>query len=61
VIEKTWASRNPTGRTATHDKTDGQRPTLHARLDEARRTSHGFGYGVGDDMDDLLVEHGIDD
>jgi hypothetical protein len=40
---------------------DGQRPTLYARLDEVRRTSHNFGYGVGDDMDDLLAEHGVDD
>ena len=40
---------------------DGQRPTLYARLDKVRHTSHNFGYGVGDDMDDLLVEHGVDD
>ncbi|HVK94917.1 MAG TPA: hypothetical protein VM571_09340 [Noviherbaspirillum sp.] len=40
---------------------DGQRPTLYARLDEVRHTSHNVGYGVGDDMDDLLVEHGVDD
>lgn len=38
-----------------------QRPTLYARLDKVRRTSHNFGYGVGDDMDDLLVEHEVDD
>ncbi len=35
------------------------RPQLQDRLDAVRRTSHNFGYGVGDDMDDLLAEHGI--
>ena len=35
------------------------RPALHGRLDAVRRTSHDFGYGVGDDMDDLLAEYGI--
>ncbi|MDE2616845.1 MAG: hypothetical protein KGL73_07455 [Burkholderiales bacterium] len=37
------------------------RPELLARLDAVRRTSHNFGYGVGDDMDALLAEHGHDD
>lgn len=36
------------------------RPALMARLDAVRRISHDFGYGVGDDMDDLLAEHGFD-
>ena len=31
------------------------------RLDDVRRISHNFGYGVGDDMDALLTEHGVDD
>ena len=31
----------------------------HGRLDAVRRISHNFGYGVGDDMDDLLAEYGI--
>ncbi len=31
-----------------------------ARLDAVRHISHNFGYGVGDDMDDLLAEHAID-
>lgn len=35
------------------------RPALHGRMDAVRRISHNFGYGVGDDMDDLLAEHGI--
>ena len=35
------------------------RHDLHGRLDAVRRTSHNFGYGVGDDMDDLLAEYGI--
>ncbi len=39
---------------------DAARPALLARLDEVRRISHNFGYGVGDDMDELLVEHDID-
>lgn len=38
---------------------ENQQPELYKRLDAVRRISHNFGYGVGDDMDDLLVEHGI--
>jgi len=34
-----------------------QRDTMLDRLDAVRTISHKFGYGVGDDMDDLLVEH----
>jgi hypothetical protein len=37
---------------------EGKRPELLARLDAVRRMSHDFGYGVGDDMDALLAEHG---
>jgi hypothetical protein len=33
---------------------------LMARLDAVRHISHNFGYGVGDDMDDLLAEYGFD-
>lgn len=36
-------------------------PALLERLDDIRRISHNFGYGVGDDMDELLAEHGVDD
>ena len=36
------------------------RPELWARLHEIRRISYNFGYGVGDDMDELLAEHGVD-
>lgn len=32
---------------------------LLGRLDAVRSISHNFGYGVGDDMDDLLAEYGI--
>jgi hypothetical protein len=32
---------------------------LIARLDSVRHISHNFGYGVGDDMDDLLAEYGV--
>ena len=38
---------------------DDRRTELHGRLDAIRRISHNFGYGVGDNMDDLLAEHGI--
>lgn len=37
-----------------------QRPPLWARLDAVRRISHNFGYGVGDDMGDLLAEYEVD-
>jgi hypothetical protein len=36
------------------------RPALLARLDAVRHISHNFGYGVGDDMDGLLAESGVD-
>lgn len=36
------------------------KPALIARLDAVRHISHNFGYGVGDDMDDLLAEFGFD-
>lgn len=39
---------------------DEPRPALWARLDVVRRISHNFGYDVGDDMDELLAEHGVD-
>lgn len=39
---------------------DAQRAVLHERLDTVRRISHNFGYGVGDDMDALLIEYGVD-
>jgi hypothetical protein len=37
------------------------RPPLMGRLDAVRRLGHNLGYGVGDDMDDLLAEHRFDD
>lgn len=36
------------------------RPPLLGRLDAVRSLGHDLGYGVGDDMDDLLAEHGFD-
>ena len=39
---------------------EGPRSALLGRLDAVRRLGHNLGYGVGDDMDDLLVEHGFD-
>jgi hypothetical protein len=38
-----------------------QRSTLSARLDAVRDRSHNIGYGVSDNMDELLAEHGGDD
>lgn len=40
---------------------DAQRQPLWDRLDTVRGTCHNFGYGVGDEMDDLLAECGADD
>ena len=37
---------------------DGARPALVTRLDRVCLISHNFGYGVGDDMDDLLAKYG---
>ncbi len=42
-----------------HSLPEDARPDLLDRLDAVRRISHNFGYGVGDDMDDLLAEYGI--
>jgi hypothetical protein len=39
---------------------EAQRPVLRARLDGVRDRSHNFGYGVGDDLDTLLAQHGSD-
>ncbi len=38
-----------------------QRPALWTRLRMVRGRSHDIGYGVGEDMDALLIEHGADD
>ena len=38
-----------------------QRPPLWTRLQMVRDRSHDIGYGVGEDMDALLTEHGADD
>ena len=38
-----------------------QRPALWTRLQLVRDRSHDIGYGVGEDMDALLAEHGADD
>lgn len=37
------------------------RSVLLGRLDAVRCLGHSLAYGVGDDMDDLLAEHGFDD
>lgn len=41
--------------------TDTARQALLDRLDDVRHTSHNFGYGVGDELDELLAAHGVDD
>jgi hypothetical protein len=38
-----------------------QRPALWTRLQMVRDRSHDIGYGMGEDMDALLTEHGVDD
>ena len=42
---------------ATRQLSAGDRDALIARLDRVRTISHNFGYGVGDEMDDLLVDY----
>jgi len=39
---------------------EGRRSALLGRLDAVRRLGHNLGYGVGDNMDDLLAERGFD-
>lgn len=40
---------------------DAAQFTFWGRLCVVRNISHNFGYGVGDDMDELLSEYGVDD
>lgn len=40
---------------------ENRRAAFHERLGTVRDVSHNFGYGVGDDMDALLAEYGVDD
>ena len=42
---------------ATCQLSTRDRDALFARLDRVRTISHNFGYGVGDDMDDLLAKY----
>lgn len=42
---------------AIHSLPEDARPPLHGRMDAVRRISHNFGYGVGDEMDELLAEY----
>lgn len=46
---------------ATAALPSAQRAALRARLDAVRASCDGMGYGVGEDMDGLLAEHGGDD
>jgi hypothetical protein len=41
----------------TRQLSAGDRDALIARLDRVRTISHNFGYGVGDDVDDLLAKY----
>ena len=40
---------------------EANRPAWWERLDAVRQRSHNIGYGVGENMDELLAEHGVDD
>jgi hypothetical protein len=40
---------------------EAQRPALWERLDAVRQRSHNIGYGVGENMDELLAAYGVDD
>ena len=40
---------------------ESPRPALRTRLEMVRDCSHNIGFGVGDNMDALLAEHGTDD
>ena len=40
---------------------EANRPALWERLDAVRQRSHNIGYGVGENMDELLAERGVDD
>ena len=41
----------------TRQLSAGERNALIARLERVRTISHNFGYGVGDDMDELLAKY----
>jgi hypothetical protein len=41
--------------------TVAQRDAMLGRLDVVRHVSHDFGYGIGDDMDALQAEYGVED
>ena len=51
----------PSWSNAKASSAEVRRQPLWDRLDTVRHTSHNFGYGVGDDMDDLHAEYGADD
>ena len=40
---------------------EANRPVWWERLDAVRQRSHNIGYGVGENMDELLAGHGVDD
>ena len=40
---------------------EANRQALWERLDAVRQRSHNIGYGVGENMDELLAGHGVDD
>jgi hypothetical protein len=46
---------------AIADLPQPQRSALWTRMDAVRHASRDIGYGVGEDMDSLLAEHGRDD
>jgi len=52
-----WSKCSKQALKATCQLSAGDRDALIARLDRVRTISHNFGYGVGDDMDDLLAKY----
>lgn len=46
---------------AIHHLELGDQASLVERLERVQREGHNWGWGVGDDMDDLMAEYGFDE
>lgn len=46
---------------AIHQLEPGQQASLVERLERVQREGHNWGWGVGDDMDDLMAVHAFDE
>lgn len=44
---------------AVSDVEPGLQPALEKRLEHIRQEGQNYGYGVGDDMDDLMAQYGV--